>query len=105
MLTADEAYKLSVEKLEDQQTIDELLELESKIKDATIKGYFACVSKPLPITISEKLAIELEEFGYNASVQSSGVVAQNGESLPFVMVNWRYKPSAQSRVDQPISCN
>jgi len=104
MITAEEAFKEAVVKLEEQQTIDELLKIDAAIKDACFRGYFVTISPLLKPLMAEKVAIELEEFGYNTNVVLSGVMTEQGERLAQVQISWRYTPSIQSRVkSQP--CN
>lgn len=104
MITADEAYKLSIESLEFVQTIDQLLEAEQAIKQAIERKVFACITKPMPLYIAEKLAIELEEFGYQTNVQGTNMINQDGNTLAAVCIIWRFLPSPLSRVPKQV-CN
>jgi len=104
MITAQEAFSQSLSKLEEEQTIDELLKIDNAIKEACARGYFVTISPPLKAIVAEKVAVEMEEFGYNTNVMLSGVINEQGERLAQVQINWRYTPSQQSRVKQQ-ACN
>lgn len=92
MLTAKEAFDLSVKNLEPIETIDELLTVEQRIKEAIEKGFLVTRSDPMSAQKAEKLGIELEEFGYATNVVFSGMMTENKEPLCCVEVNWRYIP-------------
>ena len=103
MLSAEEAFEKSKQKLEDTvQTIDELLELDKKIKDAVDKGYFCTHSEPMLPVKAEKLAIEVEEYGFSCGVQGTGMIDAEKNPLVVVSVNWKFKPF-NTRIKQPES--
>lgn len=105
MITAIEAFNLSLEKTTNLETIDALLVCESRIKEAVEKGFFAAWSDPLLGPIAEKLSIELEEFGYNTNVVPTNMYNDKKEPLAAVQINWRYKPAITSRVEAATSFN
>ncbi len=105
MLTAEEAFKETLAKIPSSETIDHLLVCEQRIKEAVSQGIFAIYSEPMSVAVAEKLAIELEEFGYATSpVGTSRFTAEN-QPLVAVGVTWRYKPSVTSRVEAATSYN
>lgn len=98
MIDAEMAYKESLAKLEEVQTIDELLEIDKKIKNATEGGFFTCLAGPYHVLKAEKLAIELEEFGYQAMTEFRNTFTEDGQPLIHVCINWRYNPTSESKV-------
>lgn len=105
MLTATEAFELSIKKQEEIQTIDHLLIVEKRIKETIEMGHFCINSDPMPPVVAEKLAIELEEFGYSTSVLFANRFTEDGKPLAYINVGWRYKPAPNSRVNSNLVCN
>lgn len=100
MISAAKAFQQSLTNQDDTSTIDELLDAETKIAEAVERGSFAVVLGPHPCKKAEKLAIELEEYGYCVAVSHPEI--RNQEVVVAVMVNWRFLPSP-SRVDKSLS--
>ena len=105
MITAKEAFEKTVTQLQEHNVIDLLLMAQERIQSAVEKGGFAVFVGPCPFASAEKLAIELEEFGYCVSVQNAGIINEKNEPLMVVNVNWRFKPAINSRVDSTVPCN
>jgi hypothetical protein len=105
MITAEEAFKIALTNNEKIETIDALLVCERRIKEAVERGCFAVSSEALLPEVAEKLGIELEEFGYSTNVIFSQRYNESGIPLAMVQINWRYKPSPQSRVEPAASFN
>lgn len=104
MLSANEAFEQTIKKFEEVQTIDDILELDKRIKMAIEKGHFAVVSDLMSPNRAEKLGCELEEYGFSTSVQGTGMFnAETKEPMVVVHVNWRWKPPANSHIKQPES--
>ena len=102
MLSAQEAFVQSRQKLEETvQSIDELLVIDQRIKDSVEKGWFVAYSDAVSIQVGERLAIELEEYGYFATVQRANMMDAEKKPLVYVTVNWKYKPNS-SRVECPV---
>jgi hypothetical protein len=98
MITAEEAWLESVVAMESIQTIDQLLEIDTKIKEVMkLPGRFCMVFGPFHFTIAEKICIELEEIGFHARCDGSGRFNEAGEPLVVVQVNWKYFPNGVSR--------
>ncbi len=102
MLSAEESYRLTIGKSEEIQTIDHLLVVEGRIREAIERGYFVAFSDVLVPQIAEKLGVELEEFGYGTEVQGVNMIDTNNQPLCRVIVNWRYLPRP-SRVPVSLS--
>jgi hypothetical protein len=103
MIPADDAYKLSVNASSELDTTNHLISLAARIKDAAEKGYFVSYSEPMPPNLAEKLCIEVEGFGYNATVQGSGRQDAEGNPLCVVVANWKYRASEFSRAVEKVS--
>lgn len=98
MITAEEAWKESLSTMESVQTIDQLLEVDTKIKEyIKSPGCLGFITPPYHYPVAEKLCLELEEMGYNARTQASGRFTEAGEPLVSISVNWKYLPNGVSR--------
>ena len=105
MLTAQESFDGTVKTLELLETIDAMLEIELRIKAALGNGYFVVYGPQVKPKVGEKVAMELEEFGYCCSVHPANMKDADGDMLCYVSVSWRYAPNPQSRVNSSIACN
>jgi hypothetical protein len=103
MISAEEAFEKSKVALDPLSTIDEMLEIAKTIEDAASKGCFGVYSSPMFGLKAEKLAMELEEFGYFTQVLPAAIQNEKGERLAIISVGWRWKPSELSRVVQPTN--
>ena len=100
MITADEAWKESMAALESIQTIDQLLDIDAKIKEYMKQpGCLGFFTPPFRFAVAEKVCIELEEMGFHARTQPSGRFTEEGDPLIVVSVSWKYLPNGASRVN------
>ncbi len=100
MLSADEAIKLTQQTWEEVQTIDELLRAEQAIKENAAKGFLVAAISGIPVPKAEKVAWELEEFGYFTGV-INGRLDATGAMLVDVQINWKFRPA--SRADSSMA--
>ena len=106
MKSAQEAYKNSILNLKDLDTTDLLIRASNQIEDASNQGYFATSIRQIEdIKASEKLAIQLEQVGYNCLVVNDSpkmVEGSNGFiNTSGVIINWKTLP-ANTREDYSI---
>lgn len=96
IIKAQDAYRETVSGWTDVDSTEALLAAEKMIKEAISRGQLATglggITDP---RIADKLAIELQELGYNTGMVSGGQAQQPDgtiKNLWAVTINWKWMP-------------